>query len=136
MLSNRCLLNYTTSHKRILIFNKFPPSNTTTFNFLKSISILIALDVSLVFYGHHLKSILQLIPLQEPVSLEYIFKLLFLYFFFVHFYSCCSHLEDKVSVKGSFHFSFLILGSQQDTLDRGSACRKAASYTQNRTNLG
>jgi hypothetical protein len=38
-------------------------------------------------------------------------------------------------VKRLFHFSFLILDSRQDSLDGGSARRKAATNTQNKSNV-
>jgi hypothetical protein len=49
------------------------------------------------------------------------------FFFYFFFYSCCSLLEQKASVKRSFHVSFLILDSRWASLDGKSARRKAAT---------
>jgi hypothetical protein len=55
------------------------------------------------------------------------------YWLYLSIYYCCPHLEHRASVKRFFHFSFLILDSRWDSLDRGSARRKAATYIQNDT---
>jgi hypothetical protein len=47
-------------------------------------------------------------------------------------YPCCSNLQHWASVKRLFHFNFLILHIRYDSLDGGSARRKAAAYTQNK----
>jgi hypothetical protein len=45
-------------------------------------------------------------------------------------YSCCSHLKHRAYVKRFVSLQFLNFSQSEDTLDGGSARRKAATYTQ------
>jgi hypothetical protein len=47
----------------------------------------------------------------------------------IHPSSCCSQLEHRASVKHFVSLQFLNLRQSVGSLGRGSACRKAATYT-------